>query len=566
MVITVKRARRGVSTVLGGVIIIGIMLSMIFALLYVTTTAQSSIRRSFEATEKLQADKSREILAVTANYDSITNETNVEIRNNGTISTYVKYIIYSVNNTTRMLDVWAVAQNLVPTASIKVLEGTVVTVGDTGYIFLNPRNRVVVSLEGDIDVIAVATMYGVTPVVKEAGSTEVVYSQVAGAVLVQPIVFGSLENLGNRTDITVDEDELVEPTPDNLGSGMRSNKAYYVVAMRFTDARVYANQFHFGNAVIGFDPVLAKQGETGYNMLLTGPYGDDTYIYINGRRYNLDSLYPYGWRVKILGFVPDNANSLHLYYSGPGMDVGHLYGSDTIGFWYYSPATRGIAYSYLSLSGTAREVIVYKRVYGSREFSYAPYLISVDTDGNGNSEYVFMTEDVAPGHSNTLNDVFVWYSCSVANNFDDWSVKPFYLNLTGYTIDSTKVAMITIAFRIYFHDNFGDDIDEVEYSTRKILTFYLVDAETGKIYETRSYSYQTLAQWEDTYPPNQDYIMQSISMLIPNNGHLFYVGVAFADPYADYCNDPDASFGRDDGDITIGFEWLGITFFARPPT
>ena len=560
-----SKRRKGISTLIGAIIAIGLLVIVFGTVIQMVTAASYRMSYKMEAIERLS--KERELENVVVKAITSVNNTKITITNNGSSIVLIKWLEARVGDKLYMIDMYSAANNasnlLTP---VRFVNAT----AEKDYLII--RIGGLAEFEGqNIDPIALVTATGnVIKIEKISESTTTEFAQTAGAVVVYPVTLGA--NLLNRTDITVDPDELTVPTEDNLGAGMKTYGYHYVVVATYKNVSVYATSLHFGNLIVGYSPdwTMNRVGPPKYDILVTGPYYPGSYFYttlkVGSDTYRLDYQYSAGWRVKIIGFRPNTDNDLYVYYRNDAYDIlKTASGSDTLGMWFYgSPAT--YSEGYVKLIGTADEVRIYRRAPGEYEFSYEPYFITADTDGNGNPEYLFITEDLKWGHADSLNDALTnrcYYSWRI---YDDWSVKPFFINLTGYTIDSTKIALVTVAFRIYFHDNVGDDIDEISSANRWLIGVYLIDADTGDVAEVREYNYQELSVLEDTYPPNTNYLVQTVTMLLPNNGHKYFIAFGFQDPYSDACKDPEAAFGTNDGDFSIGIEWLGISFYARPPS
>ena len=68
---------------------------------------------------------------------------------------------------------------------------------------------------------------------------------------------------------------------------------------------------------------------------------------------------------------------------------------------------------------------------------------------------------------------------------------------------------------------------------------------------------------EDTYPPNKNFLVQTISLIVPDTpGKTYYISIMFQDPYSN-CYIDSVVCGYDDGDFTLAIEWLGVVYYAR---
>ena len=579
-----KFMRKGVSSIIGAIIAIAIVLSILTSLTLFGFGAFGAQQQSIDYARSIELARQMENLIITYNTTADGN-TIVTITNNGSVRVDMKSLVYrDSNDADHILDLWLVALNATQVTDagiyLRSLQGGGIynATATNGYVYLSPGGLMKFEIKGSIKPISVITATGnvirvpeVTNIIIGGGN----YTPVAGSVIIYPINLGTIEDLTNRTDISVDPDELVPPTPGNLGKGMKSVGKHYVVYAEYTNAYVTTSSFFgYGNLVIGYNPAWTKNrvGAPKYNILITGPYRPyyttGGWIRVNGTTYYPDADSPTGWRIKIIGFQPDTDNDIHVrYYSSSyGINV-DAYGTDTLGLYYYANYYSSVVdNAYLYLKGRAEKVVIYYTVSGQEEYSYEPFFISADVDGNGNPEWVFMTEDTDFGDQNSLNDALTsscYYSRYI---YDDWSVRPFFVNLTGYTINGQTVAMVLVAFRMHFHDNLGGDVDEVDHSDRTLIGVYLIDAETGQIASSREYDYQELMNLEDTYPPNTNFFVETISLIVPDTNKTYFVAFAFQDPYSDYCVDSSVYKYHDDGDFTMRIEWLGMSFFARPPS
>ena len=596
--------RKGVSSIIGAIIAIAIVLSILTSLILFGFGAFSAQQQSIDYARSIELARQMENLVIT--YNTTNGSTFITITNNGSVRVDIKSLLYrDSNNIDHILDLWLVGLNATQVTNagiyLKALNngGIYNATPTNGYVYLSPGGAITLMIEGKITPISVVTATGNViraPQIINTGSGN--YTAVAGSVLIYPIALGTVTDLLNRTDITVDEDELLPPTVGNYGTGMKSYNKAYVVAYEFENVSVYTSGLRFGNLIVGYNPkwTIKRVGPTKFNILITGPYlpgsSDGGTLDVGGTPLPLDELYPSGWRVKIIGFEPSTPDGIHVYYENTSYGI-YLdrYGNDTLGRYYYASIFNNkdfqIVDAYIELNGVAEKVIVYRMTYTTSDYSYEPFLFSADVDGNGMPEIIFMTEDRRFGDQNSFNDVYylgksVIYTtpdvCRVTISkgsggsskeyyyriYDDWSVKPFFINLTGYPIKGSDTAMVIVAMRLYFHDNVGGDVDEIDHADRPLIGVYLIDLDTGQIASSREYDYQELMNLEDTFPANQNYIMETVPLIVPDTDHTYIVAFGFQDPYSDYCDDNTLTLYHDDGDFTVAIEWLGMTFYARP--
>ncbi len=573
--------RRGVSSIIGAIIAIAIVLSILTTLTLFGFGAFGAQQQSIDYVRSLELARQMENIVISYN-DTTKGSTIITLTNNGSVRVDMKSMLYrDENGMDHILDLWLVALNATQVNAAGIYLRSLVNGGiynvstSNGYTYLMPGGEMSFEVKGKVRPLSVITATGNVIRVPEIANIVVGnYTPVAGSVIIYPINLGTIEDLTNRTDISVDPDELVPPTPGNLGKGMMSVGRHYIVYKTYTNAYITTySYFGFGNLVIGYNPAWTKNrvGPPKYNILITGPYRPyyttGGWITINGTTYYPDADSPSGWRIKIIGFQPDTDDDIRVRYysSNYGINI-YATGSDTLGLYYYANYYSSVVDdAYVYLKGRAEKVVIYYKASGQEEYSYEPFFFSADVDGNGNPEWVFMSEDTDFGDQNSLNDALT-SSCYYSNYiYDDWSVRPFFVNLSGYTINGQTVAMVLVAFRMHFHDNLGGDVDEVDHSDRTLVGVYLVDSETGQIVSSREYDYQELMNLEDTYPPNTNFFVETISLIVPDTNKTYFVAFAFQDPYSDYCVDPSVTRYHDDGDFTMRIEWLGMSFFARPP-
>jgi len=319
---------------------------------------------------------------------------------------------------------------------------------------------------------------------------------------------------------------------------------------------------------LGFDAswTMTRSGTARYSMMIvaTSRWGGD--LGIGRDKYGFGN-YP-AYRIVIYGFS-GSITVRYTYYDlarGRWITIHRSNAaepSDVVGIYlygqYYGYYT-GAATSRIYLDGHAEKVLVYVRTTlcgFSTEVSYTPFTIIADFDNNGYPEILFTTEDAlfdaedewyGNDHDTTR---FSWTDIDL----NDVSDKPFRIVFRGYPIDSTKYAAVQIAIRYYFHDNAARDEEEIQ-TNDWIVRVGLIDAQTGdeaSYYELR---FQTLTRYEDTYPPDWDYRIDVVLLLVPNTGHTYYLFVEFRDPYTSYSY-------IDDADVMIAIEYLSMTYISR---
>ncbi|GEM_PF-6060110 len=234
-------------------------------------------------------------------------------------------------------------------------------------------------------------------------------------------------------------------------------------------------------------------------------------------------------------------------------------GKDAFGFYYYN-GYRGVnAINVLALRNVKMRVFQFTPgdTSGVEPFSYI-----IDTDGNTLLEIVFTTEDIAPGWSDTWDDLvrsvyIAGQSVSMKIGCQDKTINQVYLKFVGpqYAVNGSEIAQVSIQIRYTFHDNAGDDVDDVDDPKQYIMSFQLITP-NGTIFMSSDYIYQQLQNLEDTWPPNSNWVSDSVFLLVPDENDLFYVAFAVNDPYGWESKDNDPDF-------TLAVEWLGMWYLHR---
>ena len=294
-----------------------------------------------------------------------------------------------------------------------------------------------------------------------------------------------------------------------------------------------------------------KEGDEGYTG--TSPYK----IRLKGLTYDLRIMnvyvykeyngYDYTRKVRF-GSMNRDTQAFGFYYYADDNEI------------LYEESTEAVP-EYIIASYMLRDVTlsVYGFVPGGTS-GLMPYMMLLDTDGNGFKEIVFLDEDAGTGGDNRLDDpspLFLLNSVLPKAGCMDKTLKPLYLKFTGskYAINGSEIAQVSIQIRYTFHDNAGDDVDDVSDPKNYLMSFMLV-SEDGKVVMTSDYIYQQLQNLEDTWPPNHNWVSDSVFLLAPNESKLYYVVFSVNDPYG---------WGAevDDMDYTLAVEWLGMWYLHR---
>ncbi|MEB3755402.1 MAG: hypothetical protein GSR79_00870, partial [Desulfurococcales archaeon] len=368
----------------------------------------------------------------------------------------------------------------------------------------------------------------------------------------------SLTDLQTRSDVQIaNSSEVLAPaSPEDPGYGMTlasSDSGLWCLYREYKDASMVGT-VSYTTAAIGFSGgwSLTREGPPVYSILFTTDYlySSDLIIKNSTDVTSISSLLNTYDAVRVISYeytgyiaINNTDNS-----KNPANVVGiKLYGQDQ------SPGDK------LELNGTANKVYVYVRTDScgsSDSVSYTPYLVLGDFDNNGYTELLFITEDGYysyygyDGYSGYYN----WRYYNI--DLNDYSEIPLTIMFTGYPIDSNKYVAVEITVRYYFHDNIGGDEQANDYN-KWILNIGLYDPENKTLTSYYTLRYQYLTKLEDTYPPDWDYRIDTIQLLVPQTGKTYYVTLQFRDPFP-------AQQYDDMGDIMVGVEYLSIVLMQQP--
>lgn len=339
---------------------------------------------------------------------------------------------------------------------------------------------------------------------------------------------------------------------------------------------------YYGGNVTVADVSSANIVEKG---VLVGTSSNDVYVH----------RFPY--KLKLVN-VSVPRDRLSVYYSFINQS---LNGTDAFGFYYYNSWMYNTTSIYIRVNefaGAGGQLAVYWFVPGATG-GLDPYFFLADTDGNGLTEMIFITEEIAPGYSGTADDTlpsdgttaYVWlpgvgfsllYSSLFVPNYgyasfvdesdystpikyigcQDWSTTTIYLKFArDFAVNGAQIAQVSVQFRYYFHDSAGDDVDDVENPLNGLFGFYLVDA-NGTIATSREYIYQELSVYEDTWPPNRNFITDAVYLPVPDEPEVFYVVFGFNDPYG-VSQQLGGSGAYNDLEFSVAIEWLGMWLLSR---
>ncbi|MDM7276020.1 MAG: hypothetical protein P3X22_007920 [Thermoprotei archaeon] len=546
------RTRRGQAEIIGGLIVIFIvMIIMIPLMLRVISDVQAAAERQ-KSLGAVQADRLAEKVIVHWLPSLDLRYPAFWLNNTGTVAVTLKTLyfidarqgtlIYMVNLTEYEPEEDEIIRDIV-----KYPGGYTIR---KQAIKLNPGEGALVYLNPDFDVdyrrvsVAALSERGVIhPVTGRGGSLEDLVMRAVRAVAVEQYVvslsFTSEESLTNNPNISLKDDYFSSSAERGVVSyGFSGQKTLYYNYVPDSCKWCAGSQINIVNTpfrtlIIGYKP-----GDKGkFNMLITLEYGGEYY------------------RVKISGL------SATLFVMTYGSTVINKV-EDAIGYWYYGNSQVKAS---LTLVGSYENIEVYRRA-GSLTptlSSYAPFILLADTDGNGVGELILVTEDYAPG---TYNPPQVQCSADEGDSYLDYSgVRKtlgievdrewgFAFKLNNPQINPAIASSVVVSLKVYFHDTEMGGMLCVSNPYSGILRIMLVDS-NWNIVSSREYLYFELATYKSTWPPNKGFTTITTQLFIPpgTKGPL-YVAIAITDPYS--------GRKKDDLDITIAIETIGITLYT----
>ena len=186
-----------------------------------------------------------------------------------------------------------------------------------------------------------------------------------------------------------------------------------------------------------------------------------------------------------------------------------------------------------------------------------PFMAILDTDGNSLKEIVFLGENAGFGYYDTWDGDNPLYLADIDAGCMDKTLEPLYLKFVGsqYLINGSQIAEVSMQIRYTFHDSAADDIKDVDNPKNFIMSFQLLTP-NNTVFMSSDYIYQQLANLEDTWPPNHNWVSDSVYLLVPDKNALYTVAFAINDPYG-------WSYTNNDMDYTLSVEWLGMWYLHR---
>jgi len=617
---------KGISAVVAGTIMVLLITVGVIPLIMLYISTAQEVYSTYRLSASLSESKELEEIRANLSNDVLT------ITNTGAVPVDLTYVVLKDRSgecdvAMRAYDIVVNNPEAVISASDMTIDSSqeVIRLNVNGYLKINISK---LGLSNVSDVCNIATSRGNVIEVKKVVA---VLAERATAIIITPITL-EVATLANRTDVTVSEAEIEPAIPNsnssNAGIGMARTSSdggsvtalvryAYIVSSNQAEPSIEIiggkdpqsgnTKVPFNNAFIGYNPDWSrnKEGSPRYNIMITGCVPIEFLIFKSGASFTFysdvfhedkGSYYLFRinkcFRMKIINYEPKSGRLVLEYDVDNDGTLDTLVNEDALGYWWLYSGTR-LKQGYIELNGTASEVIIYANADDIGypdiiESSYEPYIFSADVDGNTYPEFVYVTEDQDSALGditqmvckyNDVNKESYFYTCLYSNWTDDWSTKEFLINLTGYQVDGNDIAFVRIALRVYFHDNYYDNpellpgllpfplTDEVK-NDRPLFGVYLVDSLSGKIVSSREWLYSELDGYENTIPPNKNFVVLSAMLPVPEGG-TYYIAIGFLDPYSNAAIDewtpwPCSGEGYDDGDFIMALEVAGITFYARP--
>jgi len=288
------------------------------------------------------------------------------------------------------------------------------------------------------------------------------------------------------------------------------------------------------------------------------------------------------WRIKMEGL---NASKIAIkYYTYDSYTNTFSYvwhnGTQSIGKYYYG----GISAFKLSNNvdvNNPQTSLVINGVVNSLKFyninmsmqgkpsTYEPYMIIADTDGNSYPELIFTTEDFSFSYKQTGGGTSLGYTIAdtypMPNNPKyyavDFTTEPIEMVLSQVSINGSQYMAVDVLADLYFHDSVYD-VDELSTLTdidRGLFSVMIVDLNNSySVVTSKNFTYQDLASFESTWPPNTASFSIHVTLPIPYTNHLYEVAVGFWDPYSF-----DITGNQNNDEVTLGIELIGFQLYTR---
>lgn len=546
------KSRRGQAEIIGGlVVVLIVMIIMVPLMLHIISDVQAAAERQ-KNIGAVHADRMAEKVIVHWLSPLDLRYPAFWLNNTGTVSVALKTLyfidakrgtlLYMVNLTEYEPREGGLIRGIVKYPGEYAIKEQPVRLnpGEGALVYLNPDAGIDYRR---VSIAALSERGVIHPIIGRGGSLEDLVMRAIRAVAVEQYVvslsFTSEDSLTNNPLISLRDNYFSNNAERGVVSyGFQGQTTLYYYydytgCKWCTGNQIIINAMPFRTLIIGYKP----GDKSKFNMLITLDDGGAYY------------------RVKISGLSPT------LFAMTYGSTIINRV-EDAIGYWYYGnsqiTATLTVVGSYESIE-----------VYGRRSSntpalsSYSPYILLADTDGNRMGELILISEDYAPG---IVNPPQVQCSSDEADRYLDYSgvrrgasIKVdgewgFAFRINEPQINPAIASSIVVSLKVYFHDTEMGGILCVSNPYSGILRVMLVDS-NWNIISSREYLYFELATYKNTWPPNKGFTTITTQLFIPpgTRGPL-YVAIAVTDPYNGRT--------RDDLDLTIAIETIGITLYT----
>jgi len=386
-----------------------------------------------------------------------------------------------------------------------------------------------------------------------------------GLLLYMLYPFVETINYGYFKQQSYDVYSVVVYCPPSMISGLKVYNG--VLSINISGCPVVLDRFGSSNFYAG-EVVNGVVNLTEFEALSDGSYISNYNVTVKVSNLTIAELYelydagvqsskiPTPYRVKLNGAT--YMLSIYNAYTGT-----LNYGSNAFGFYFYADNKyivesyrRYPEYVFIGYDLRDANLTVFEFEAGATS-GIMPFMAILDTDGNGLKEIVFLGENAGFGYYYSWDGDNPLYLADIDAGCMDKTLKPLYLKFVGpqYLINGSQIAEVSMQIRYTFHDSAADDIKDVDNPKNFIMSFELITP-NNTIFMSSDYIYQQLANLEDTWPPNHNWVSDSVYLLVPNKNALYTVAFAINDPYGwDSTNN--------DMDYALSVEWLGMWYLHR---
>ncbi len=383
---------------------------------------------------------------------------------------------------------------------------------------------------GEYTVITCGYGYGFIGVVTRTGR---IYYVEPISQMLQPIFMAINQTALLKPEILSDISRFLENSSILVSRGLKTSIAL-VLYRNISSVRNLDLFLQGASLIIVANNTINKK----LNVLITGVGFLGDYINIDNDIVNISRTGYYRYRIKIVNLIP---TSFTIDGKQAGLGIYPCYINNN-------------RLCIVRIRGSADRILIYTNTSTPSEgyVGYEPYIISGDVNGNGIQDFIFVTEDFSIGNSTTVNDVYR------NTKYVDVSVEPLRIVFRNMPINSSKYQIVYVSMRMWFWDNSLDDISDND--NRVIMTIGIYDNESKSYIYSTYLSYYELCRYRNVKPFSYSYITKDFLLYIPQQyrtGKTYYIAIDIVDPYY-------VELTRNDADILIGIEYIGIVIGATP--